>query len=94
MFNRDKVDLLNKIEEAAHKSVYAQQQFWLTGDAAIVAFEVTKGWKPLTVFSTAGALLREGAADDYTVTEHHGTYTVTFAAAPSAADFCIVGELL
>ena len=90
--NRDKINILSKLKEASYKPKYRQQQFRFTGDASETSFTLTAGWKPIMVFSTAGALVLEGAADDYTVSVAHETYTVTFAVAPSAADFVIVGE--
>lgn len=65
------------------------QQFRFTGDASTVAFSLPLGWTPFAVYSTSGAILLEGAADDYTYVDN----TITFAVAPSAADFTVIGEL-
>ena len=68
------------------------EEFRFTGNAALVAFAMPLGWKPLMVFGTAGDIKLEGSGDDYTIAESFGVWTVTFAVAPSAADFSIMGE--
>lgn len=70
------------------------QEFWFVGDGSETDFAVPSGWKPLHVYD-AGALQKEGAADEYTVTYDGFAYTVTFGAAPSNLnDVCIVAEAL
>lgn len=92
--NRDKVSLLDKIQEAIGiaKNKYALQQFRFTGDASTTEFVMDSGWKPVMVFGTAGDIKLEGSADDYTVSGGGLFYTITFAVAPSAADFTVVAE--
>ena len=65
------------------------QQFRFTGNASTTAFDLPSGWSAFAVFNTSGAILLEGSADDYTVADE----TITFAVAPSAADFTVIGVM-
>lgn len=70
---------------------YTQQQFWFAGDGSTTDFALSKGWKPLHVFD-AGALQKEGAGDDYTVSYDGFTYTVSFNVAPTNGnDIGVIG---
>jgi hypothetical protein len=83
------INLREELKKGA--PVYEQQQFWFTGDASETDFSLPVGWKPLHVFDT-GLLVKEGASDEYTVSNDGYVYTVTFAVAPgSGDDVCIVG---
>ena len=87
---------LNLREEIATKrnqSKYSQVQFWFTGDAALTAFTLPDGWKPLHVYNS-GSLQKEGVSDEYQVSNTDGTYTVTFAVAPANAnDIGVIGVI-
>jgi len=60
-------------------------QLKFTGNASTTAFALPQGMMPFAVF-VAGALVREGAADDYTVTFDGFIYRVVFAVAPGSGD--------
>ena len=96
MANQAEHGALNAREEwerFSGKSSYELYQFKFTGNTSDVAFTMERGWKPVVVTGTAGDIKIEGSSDDYTTSQHLGIYTVTFAVAPSAADFLIFGEL-
>ena len=89
---KPELSLRSELTRAMADVRHEVEQFRFTGDASEVAFALPLGWKPMAVFGTAGDIQLEGSGDDYTVAESFGVYTVTFAVAPSAADFTILGE--
>ena len=89
---RPAIDIYEELTKARVNDKHEAAQFMFTGNASLTAFALPNGWKPLMVFGTAGDIQLEGSGDDYTVAESFGVYTVTFAVAPSAADFTIIGE--
>jgi len=85
------INLREKLSELDNTVEYTQQQFWFTGDGTETDFSMPIGWKPLHVFN-AGALQKEGSGDDYTVSVASGTYTVSFAVAPTNGnDIGVIG---
>ncbi|PTX01045.1 hypothetical protein [Pararhodobacter aggregans] len=60
-------------------------QLRFTGNATATSFALPQGQAPYAVFA-AGALLREGAADDYTTTFDGFVHRVVFAVAPASGD--------
>jgi len=60
-------------------------QLKFTGNAAATSFSLPIGMAPYAVFC-AGALVREGAADDYTTTFDGFVHRVVFAVAPASGD--------
>jgi len=88
-----KLNVREELGKLVRPSKHRVQQFIFTGNASDVAFTLGRGWKPKFVFGTAGDIKTEGSAEDFTVSLHLGIYTVTFAVAPSAADFLIFAEL-
>lgn len=83
------VNLREKLAELDKPLAPRYQQFRFTGDASTTEFSLANGWTAFAVYDTSGALMLEGSSDDYTVSNE----TVTFAVAPSAADFVIIGVL-
>ena len=83
------INLREKLSELDRASAPSYQQFRFTGDASATEFSLPIGWTVFAVYDTSGALMLEGSSDDYTVSDE----TVTFAVAPSAADFVIIGVL-
>jgi hypothetical protein len=63
-------------------SLLAPQTY--AGDASETDFTLPKGMKPYQVFND-GALVREGASEDYTISYDGFAYTVTFAVAPGSS---------
>lgn len=64
---------------------FAPVTFWTAGDSSTVTFAVTKGFYPHMVY-VAGALMRSGTGEDYTVSFDGFVYSVVFAVAPAAVD--------
>lgn len=82
------INLREKLTEKSGQSsrgyrLLPQQRF--SGNASTTAFSLPRGMAPYAVFN-AGALSREGASDDYTVSFDGFIYTVTFAVAPGSGD--------
>ncbi|MET3135620.1 hypothetical protein AAKU55_005932, partial [Oxalobacteraceae bacterium GrIS 1.11] len=64
---------------------------WFTGDGITAAFALTKGFDPRFVYKQ-GLLMRDGAANDYTVAFDGFQWTVTFLSAPlNLHNICIMG---
>ena len=83
------LNLREELSDLKKPTVPSYKQFRFTGDASETAFDLPNGWTAFAVYNTSGAILLEGLSDDYTVSDN----TMTFAVAPSAADFTVVGEL-
>ena len=60
-------------------------QLRFAGNASTTTFALPQGMTPFAVF-VAGALVREGAADDYTTSFDGFIYRVVFAVAPGSGD--------
>jgi hypothetical protein len=85
------LNLREKLSELENTVEYSQQQFWFSGDGSETDFALPTGWKPLHVFN-AGLLQKEGSSDEYTVSSASGTYTVSFAVAPTNGnDIGVIG---
>jgi len=87
--NKPALNLREKLTELDKPQAVKYQQFRFTGDASETEFSLPTGWTAFAVYSTSGGIMFEGDADDYTVLNE----TITFAVAPSAADFAVIGEL-
>ena len=83
------VNLREELADLRKPTAPSYHQFRFTGDASETEFSLPTGWTAFAVYSTSGAILLEGSSDDYTVSDN----VITFAVAPSAADFTVVGEL-
>jgi len=85
----------NLIEELASLKARVrgseQEVFWSSGDGSNTAFSLVRGWKPKFVY-VDGALYREGASEDYTVSYDGFIYTVVMAVAPAAVDVGIIAQ--
>lgn len=68
---------------------FAPVSFFTVGDSSATTFAVTKGFYPHMVY-VAGALMRPGTGEDYTVTYDGFAYSVMFAVAPAAVDIGFV----
>ena len=76
--NKPALNLREELTKAQGVVRYEQRQFWFEADGAETTFTIPLGFEPLHVYD-AGALQKEGDADDYTVNEN----SVVFAVAPS-----------
>jgi len=86
------VNLREELADLRNQPRYVQEVFWFAGDASETDFALDRGWKPKFVYD-AGALQKEGSADDYTVSYDGFIYTVVFSTAPaSGADVGIISE--
>ena len=83
------INVREKLAELDKPTAPSYHQFRFTGDASETEFSLPTGWTAFAVYSTSGAILLEGSSDDYTVSDN----VITFAVAPSAADFTVIGEL-
>lgn len=91
--SKNAINLREELADLRNPPKYSQEQFWFTGNAVLVAFALPNGWKPLHVFN-AGSLQKEGASDEYQVSNTYGTYTVTFAVAPANGnDIGVIGVI-
>jgi hypothetical protein len=85
------INLRGELADLRNPPQYSQQQFWFAGDAVVTDFALPNGWKPLHVFN-AGSFQKEGATDEYEVTNTGMTYTVSFAVAPASGnDIGVIG---
>ena len=82
---------LAKAPERIKQFGYLPEQFRFTGDTSETDFDLPAGWKVWAVYDTAGALMLEGATDDYIIEDDGDHKTVVFSSAPAALDFVIFG---
>ena len=82
---------LAKAPERIKQFGYLPEQFRFTGDTSETDFNLPAGWEVWAVYDTAGALMLEGATDDYTVEDNGNNKTIVFSSAPAALDFIIFG---
>jgi hypothetical protein len=85
------LNLREELAAAKRRGGYAQEMFWFDGDSSTTNFALPKGWLPKFVY-VDGALVREGAAEDYTVQFDGFIYSVEMAVAPAAVDVGIIAE--
>lgn len=64
-----------------------------TADGLTDTFVLPLNYKPFLVFD-GGALQREGASEDYTVTYDGFIYSVVFAVNPAAGDVAVIAEVV
>lgn len=77
--------LLAQIGAKATRGTPLLPQQTFAGDASTTDFALPRGMRPYAVFN-AGALVRDGASDEYTVSFDGFIYTVSFAVAPGSGD--------
>lgn len=89
-FEKPEVSLREELAKIPTRS-FIPQQFRFTGDASETDFDLPSGYDVWAVYGTDGTLKLEGSGDDYEVEDNGNNKTVSFAAAPSAADFVVFG---
>ncbi|WP_417257342.1 hypothetical protein [Celeribacter sp.] len=89
--SKEEMNLREELNKLRAQVARRQEPFWFDGNGADTSFALPHGWKPKFVY-VDGALYREGASEDYTVTFDGFVYTVEFAVAPSTVDVGIICE--
>lgn len=85
------INLREKVAQIKIQKDTSLIPFWFLGDAATTSFILPQGFKPYAVYN-AGLRVKEGTADEYTVSYDGSIYTVVFAVAPALNnDVCIDG---
>jgi len=88
---KDKIVIREKLASITKVVNTGLVNFWFLGDAVVTSFILPIGFKPYSVYN-AGARVKEGSADEYTVSYDGSVYSVVFAVAPANGnDICIDG---
>lgn len=80
---------LKRQREQAKAFGASLEPFWFLGATSVITFVMKAGWKPKYVYN-AGALVKDGATAQYTITYNGFLYSIVFAVAPTAGNHICV----